>query len=64
MSTAITYALQAGVTGVLYTDRRMRAEGFDTALRTAAEQNERLGWVPATVDDLWRTGPAGGAGRG
>lgn len=64
VSTAITYALQAGVTGVLYTDRRMRAEGFDTALRTAAEQNERLGWVPATVDDLWRTGPAGGAGRG
>ncbi len=66
---AITYPVQAGVVGLLYADRRMRAEAFDLALQTAAMDQQRLGWVPPTVDDLWHpdnaTGgsPYGGYGQ-
>ena len=61
----IGYPLQAGVYGLLYTDRRMRTEAFDLVLQSAAADQYRLGWVPATADDLWLppspTGPHGGA---
>lgn len=49
----ITYPLQAGVAGLLYTDRRMRSEAFDLVLQTAAIEQQRQGWVPATADELW-----------
>jgi hypothetical protein len=57
---AITYPVQAGVAGLLYADRRMRAEAFDLVLQTAAMDQQRLGWVPATADDLWHPGNAAG----
>ncbi|MFD1931704.1 MULTISPECIES: glycerophosphoryl diester phosphodiesterase membrane domain-containing protein [Nonomuraea] len=49
----ITYPLQAGVTGLLYTDRRMRSEAFDLVLQTAALEQQRQGWVHASADELW-----------
>lgn len=49
----ITYPVQAGVAGLLYTDRRMRAEAFDLVLQTAAIEQQRQGWVPGSADDLW-----------
>ncbi|MEU4542811.1 glycerophosphoryl diester phosphodiesterase membrane domain-containing protein [Nonomuraea dietziae] len=49
----ITYPLQAGVAGLLYTDRRMRSEAFDLVLQTAALEQQRQGWVHATADELW-----------
>ncbi|MGV9304905.1 MULTISPECIES: glycerophosphoryl diester phosphodiesterase membrane domain-containing protein [unclassified Nonomuraea] len=49
----ITYPLQAGVAGLLYTDRRMRSEAFDLVLQTAALEQQRQGWVHASADDLW-----------
>jgi hypothetical protein len=54
LTATLTYPFTAGVTGLLYADRRMRAEGFDLTLQTAATQREQ---VP--VDDLWRHTPAG-----
>lgn len=59
----ITYPLQAGVLGLLYTDRRMRAEAFDLVLQSAAADQYRLGWVPASADELWLR-PAGGGPHG
>ncbi|MFC6087302.1 DUF7544 domain-containing protein [Sphaerisporangium aureirubrum] len=63
LSAMITYPIQAGVNGLLYTDRRMRAEAFDLVLQTAAVEQQRQGWVPASADDLWHpshaAGPAG-----
>ncbi|MEU1730106.1 glycerophosphoryl diester phosphodiesterase membrane domain-containing protein [Streptosporangium sp. NPDC020145] len=49
----ITYPFQAGVYGLLYADRRMRAEAFDLVLQTAAIEQQRQGWVHASADDLW-----------
>ncbi|WP_406318475.1 hypothetical protein OHA77_13805 [Streptosporangium sp. NBC_01639] len=49
----ITYPFQAGVQGLLYADRRMRAEAFDLVLQTAAIEQQRQGWVHASADDLW-----------
>jgi hypothetical protein len=49
----ITYPFQAAVNGLLYADRRMRAEAFDLVLQTAAIEQQRQGWVHATADDLW-----------
>ncbi|GAA2380425.1 glycerophosphoryl diester phosphodiesterase membrane domain-containing protein [Nonomuraea africana] len=49
----LTYPLQAGVAGLLYTDRRMRSEAFDLVLQTAALEQQRQGWVHATADELW-----------
>lgn len=62
LSAMITYPFQAGVNGLLYTDRRMRAEAFDLVLQTAALQNQAQGWVHASVDDLWHPSNAAGAG--
>jgi hypothetical protein len=58
----ITYPIQAGVNGLLYTDRRMRAEAFDLVLQTAAVEQQRQGWVPASADDLWHPSHAAGPG--
>ncbi|MEV8636300.1 glycerophosphoryl diester phosphodiesterase membrane domain-containing protein [Streptosporangium sp. NPDC051023] len=49
----ITYPFQAGVSGLLYADRRMRAEAFDLVLQTAAIEQQRQGWVHSSADDLW-----------
>ncbi|GGK64781.1 membrane protein [Sphaerisporangium melleum] len=62
LSSMITYPIQAGVNGLLYTDRRMRAEAFDLVLHTAAVEQQRLGWVPATADELWHPSHAAGSG--
>ncbi|MEU8271200.1 glycerophosphoryl diester phosphodiesterase membrane domain-containing protein [Sphaerisporangium sp. NPDC049002] len=61
LSSMITYPIQAGVNGLLYTDRRMRAEAFDLVLQTAAIEQQRQGWVSATADDLWHPSHAAGA---
>ncbi|MPZ94268.1 MAG: hypothetical protein GEU96_04965 [Propionibacteriales bacterium] len=60
VSSTITYPFNAGVTGLLYTDRRMRAEAFDLVLQTAATRLE--GGVEPSVDDLWV--PEHGSGEG
>ncbi|GAA0404412.1 hypothetical protein GCM10009530_65630 [Microbispora corallina] len=60
VSAMITYPFQAGVNGLLYADRRMRAEAFDLVLQTAAARNATQGWVHASVDDLWHPSYAAG----
>lgn len=68
LTSMITFPFQAGVNGLLYADRRMRAEAFDLVLRTAAARNQEQGWVHAGVDDLWHpsyaAASAAGAGPG
>ncbi|GIH63410.1 glycerophosphoryl diester phosphodiesterase membrane domain-containing protein [Microbispora siamensis] len=64
IASMITYPFQAGVAGLLYADRRMRAEAFDLVLQTAAAQNQSQGWVHAGVDDLWHPSYAAGMGPG
>jgi preprotein translocase subunit Sss1 len=64
ISAMITYPVQAGVNGLLYADRRMRAEAFDLVLQTAAIDQQRLGWVPASADDLWHPSNAAGGAPG
>jgi hypothetical protein len=64
ISAMITYPVQAGVNGLLYADRRMRGEAFDLVLQTAAIDQQRLGWVPASADDLWHPSNAAGGGQG
>ncbi|MEU8172792.1 glycerophosphoryl diester phosphodiesterase membrane domain-containing protein [Microbispora hainanensis] len=64
VASMITYPFQAGVAGLLYADRRMRAEAFDLVLQTAAAQNQSQGWVHAGVDDLWHPSYAAGATPG
>ncbi|MDA0632810.1 glycerophosphoryl diester phosphodiesterase membrane domain-containing protein [Nonomuraea sp. MCN248] len=49
----LTYPLEAGVSGLLYADRRMRSEAFDLVLQTAAIEQQRQGWVPTSADELW-----------
>ncbi|MDH2427854.1 glycerophosphoryl diester phosphodiesterase membrane domain-containing protein [Sphaerisporangium sp. TRM90804] len=61
LSAMITYPVQAGVNGLLYTDRRMRAEAFDLVLQTAAMQQRHQGWVSSAADDLWHPSHAAGA---
>jgi hypothetical protein len=63
LGSMITYPLKAGVSGLLYADRRMRAEAFDLVLQTAAARNQTQGWVHATVDDLWHPSYAAGPGN-
>lgn len=58
LSAMITYPIQAGVNGLLYADQRMRTEAFDLVLQTAALEQQRLGWVHSSVDDLWLPGHA------
>ncbi|MFC4531614.1 DUF7544 domain-containing protein [Sphaerisporangium dianthi] len=60
LGSMVTYPVQAGVNGLLYTDLRMRAEAFDLVLQTAAIEQQRLGWVPATADELWHPSHAAG----
>ncbi|SDH76496.1 glycerophosphoryl diester phosphodiesterase membrane domain-containing protein [Nonomuraea jiangxiensis] len=48
-----TYPFEAGVSGLLYADRRMRSEAFDLVLQTAAIEQQRQGWVHASADELW-----------
>ncbi|GII82760.1 hypothetical protein Ssi03_07500 [Sphaerisporangium siamense] len=64
LTSMITYPLQAGVNGLLYTDRRMRAEAFDLVLRTAATEQYRQGWVSPAADDLWHPSHAAGHAGG
>ncbi|TQS26052.1 glycerophosphoryl diester phosphodiesterase membrane domain-containing protein [Microbispora sp. KK1-11] len=64
IASMITYPFQAGVAGLLYADRRMRAEAFDLVLQTAAAQNQSQGWIHAGVDDLWHPSYAAGTGPG
>jgi hypothetical protein len=54
----------AGVHGLLYADRRMRAEAFDLVLQTAAARNQEQGVGPASVDDFWHPSYAASAGSG
>ncbi|MEV0996707.1 glycerophosphoryl diester phosphodiesterase membrane domain-containing protein [Nonomuraea sp. NPDC050202] len=49
----LTYPFEAGVSGLLYADRRMRSEAFDLVLQTAAIEQQRQGWVHASADELW-----------
>ncbi|MEO3871265.1 glycerophosphoryl diester phosphodiesterase membrane domain-containing protein [Nonomuraea sp. B12E4] len=49
----ITYPFEAGVSGLLYADRRMRSEAFDLVLQTAAIEQQRQGWVHGSADELW-----------
>ncbi|SDG64282.1 Membrane domain of glycerophosphoryl diester phosphodiesterase [Sinosporangium album] len=53
IAATVAYPFQAGVMGLLYADRRMRAEAFDLVLQTAAIEQQRQGWVHASADDLW-----------
>ncbi|WP_182906108.1 glycerophosphoryl diester phosphodiesterase membrane domain-containing protein [Microbispora sp. H13382] len=62
LASMITYPFQAGVAGLLYADRRMRAEAFDLVLQTAAARNQSQGWVHAGIDDLWHPGYGAGPG--
>jgi hypothetical protein len=55
---AVTRPISAGVTVLLYLDMRMRKEGLDLALQTAAGSEQLTGDEFATV---WRP-PAGGEG--
>jgi membrane-anchored glycerophosphoryl diester phosphodiesterase (GDPDase) len=45
----LTYPFTAGVYGLLYADRRMRAEAFDLELQTAAARPGET-----SIDDLWQ----------
>ncbi|MGW0801755.1 glycerophosphoryl diester phosphodiesterase membrane domain-containing protein [Nonomuraea sp. NPDC002799] len=53
LSAMFTYPFEAGVSGLLYADRRMRSEAFDLVLQTAAIEQQRQGWVHASADELW-----------
>jgi hypothetical protein len=55
LAAMLTYPFTAGVYGLLYADRRMRAEAFDLELQTAAT---RPGEV--SIDDLWQPAAAPG----
>ena len=48
----VTSPFAAGVTVLLYTDRRMRAEGFDRVLQAGATAGP---YAAAYTDSLWLT---------
>jgi hypothetical protein len=54
LTATLTYPFTAGVYGLLYADRRMRAEAFDLTLQAAATRGGET-----SVDDLWRPQAAG-----
>jgi hypothetical protein len=56
VASTVTAPINAGVVVLLYTDLRMRREGLDLALRTAAQGN---GLTGDEFDSAWRP-PAGG----
>ncbi|MEU5865108.1 MULTISPECIES: glycerophosphoryl diester phosphodiesterase membrane domain-containing protein [unclassified Nonomuraea] len=60
LSAMLSYPFQAGVSGLLYADRRMRGEAFDLVLQTAAIEQQRQGWVHSSADELWH--PSNSAG--
>ncbi|MFI6596188.1 glycerophosphoryl diester phosphodiesterase membrane domain-containing protein [Nonomuraea sp. NPDC050536] len=53
LTNMITLPFEAGVSGLLYADRRMRSEAFDLVLQTAAIEQQRQGWVHGSADELW-----------
>ncbi|MEV4468948.1 glycerophosphoryl diester phosphodiesterase membrane domain-containing protein [Nonomuraea salmonea] len=53
LGSMLTYPFEAGVSGLLYADRRMRSEAFDLVLQTAAIEQQRQGWVHDSADELW-----------
>ncbi|GIH74507.1 glycerophosphoryl diester phosphodiesterase membrane domain-containing protein [Planobispora longispora] len=59
ISGTITNPFSAGVTALLYTDRRMRAEAFDLVLQTAATDRQR-GVHGTAPGDLWHPSHAAG----
>ncbi|MER7501294.1 glycerophosphoryl diester phosphodiesterase membrane domain-containing protein [Nonomuraea pusilla] len=60
LSAMLSYPFEAGVSGLLYADRRMRSEAFDLVLQTAAIEQQRQGWVHGSADELWH--PSNSAG--
>jgi hypothetical protein len=56
VANSVTAPISAGVAVLLYTDLRMRREGLDLALRTAAQSNSLTG---DEFDSAWRP-PVGG----
>ena len=56
LTAMLTYPFTAGVYGLLYADRRMRAEAFDLVLQSAAMRPDET-----SVDDLWQYTPTGPA---
>ncbi|GII33147.1 DUF7544 domain-containing protein [Planotetraspora mira] len=62
LTAMITYPIAAGVHGLLYADRRMRAEAFDLVLQTAAGRNQEQGWIHESVDDYWHPSYAAESG--
>ncbi|MEV0628128.1 glycerophosphoryl diester phosphodiesterase membrane domain-containing protein [Nonomuraea wenchangensis] len=60
LAAMFTYPFEAGVSGLLYADRRMRSEAFDLVLQTAAIEQQRQGWVHGSADELWH--PSNSAG--
>jgi hypothetical protein len=50
----LTYPFTAGVTTLLYVDRRMRREGLDLELRTESERYPGADLSTAQLIDLWR----------
>lgn len=57
---AITTPLSAGVVCLLYTDLRIRREGFDLALRNAADEQHLPG---GELTAVWRTPPGPASGQ-
>ncbi|GAA1278324.1 hypothetical protein Psi02_60180 [Planotetraspora silvatica] len=62
LASMIVYPITAGVHGLLYADRRMRAEAFDLVLQTAAGRNQEQGWIHESVDDYWHPSYAAESG--
>jgi hypothetical protein len=63
----LTYPFSAGVTTLLYVDRRMRREGLDLDLRTSSQRHDPAVMTTQDLVELWRpslaaTGGAGPAG--
>jgi hypothetical protein len=58
LASILTYPFTAGVYGLLYADRRMRAEAFDLTLQAAATRGGET-----SVDDLWQQPSPIGAPR-
>jgi hypothetical protein len=56
----ITNPFTAAVSGLLYTDRRMRSEAFDLVLQTEAMDRQRGGGSSASIDELWHPAHAAG----
>ncbi|MDP9846439.1 glycerophosphoryl diester phosphodiesterase membrane domain-containing protein [Streptosporangium lutulentum] len=60
VGTMITYPFQAAVNGLLYADRRMRAEAFDLVLLTEAIEQRHQGRARASAGEAWDPSTAPG----